>query len=94
MSVCKRTNHRSFLEGDTVEDLLQVKDLGLDKTIQIYQAQEATKKQHANMSGVYQESVAAVRTPQSHRKKASLSHSSTHSPTNVPRLWWKNAFRG
>ena len=42
-----------ILEGDTVKDLLQVKDLSLDKTIQICKAQEATKKQCANMSGVY-----------------------------------------
>ena len=57
-----------ILDGNTVEDLLQVKDLSLDKTIQICQAQEAAKKQRANMSSVHQKSVAA-RTPQTHRRK-------------------------
>ena len=70
-----------ILEGDTVKDLLQVKDLSLDKTIQICQAQEAAKKQHAIMSGAYQESVAAVRTPQSHRKKPPFH---TAAPTHPP----------
>ena len=30
-----------ILDGDTVEDLLQIKDLNLDKAIQVCQAQEA-----------------------------------------------------
>ena len=49
-----------ILDGDTVEDLLQIKDLTLDKAIQVCQAQEAAKKQRANMSCVHQESVAAI----------------------------------
>jgi len=49
-----------ILDGDTVEALLQVKDLTLDKAIQICQAQEAAKKQRVNMTSVHQESVAAI----------------------------------
>ena len=52
-----------ILDSDTVEDLLQIKDLNLDKAIQVCQAQEAAKKQCANMTGVHQESVAAIRNP-------------------------------
>ena len=50
-----------ILDGDTVEDLLQIKDLTLDKAIQVCQAQEAAKKQRANMIGIHHESVAAIR---------------------------------
>ena len=46
-----------ILDGDTVEDLLQIKDLTLDKAIQVCQAQEAANKQHANMIGIHHESV-------------------------------------
>ena len=68
-----------ILDGDTVENLLQVKDLSLDKTIQICQAQEAAKKQHANMSSVHQELAAAVRTPQTHHRKSPF-----HTAPNYP----------
>jgi len=37
-------------DGDTIEDLLQEKDLFLDRAIQICQAQEAAKRQRASMS--------------------------------------------
>ena len=56
-----------ILDGDTVEDLLQLKDLTLDKAIQVCQAQEADKKQCANMISIHQESVAAIRNPQTQR---------------------------
>ena len=50
-----------ILDGDAVEDLLQIKDLTLDKAIQVCQAQEAAKKQLANMIGIHHESVAVIR---------------------------------
>ena len=53
-----------ILDGDTVKDLLQLKDLTLDKAIQVCQAQEAAKKQRSKMIGIHQESVAAIRNPQ------------------------------
>jgi len=58
-----------ILGSDTVEALLQVKDLTLDKAIQICQAQEAAKKQHANLTSVHQELVAAIHNLQPLRKK-------------------------
>lgn len=47
-----------------MKDLLQVKYLNLDKAIQACQAQEAAKKQCANMVSVHQEWVAAIQNPQ------------------------------
>ena len=84
---CMQKNIRNqviegILDGDTVEDLLQVKDLSLDKIIQICQAQEATKKQCTNMSNVYQESVAAVHTPLTHRRKPPF-----HTAPNYPPIY-------
>ena len=81
---CMRKNIRDqviegILDGDTVENLLQVKDLSLDKTIQICQAQKAAKKQRANTSSVHQELVAAVRTPQTHHRKSPF-----HTTPNYP----------
>ena len=43
-----------ILDGDTV-------DLTLNKAIRVCQAQEAAKKQRANMIGIHHESVAAIR---------------------------------
>ena len=68
-----------ILDGDTVEDLLQIKDLNLDKAIQVCQAQEAAKKQRANMTGVHQESVAAIRNPP--RRKPPSYTAPSHSAT-------------
>ena len=68
-----------ILDGNTVEDLLQVKDMSIHKTIQICQAQEAAKKQHANMSSVHQELVAVVRTQQTHGRKPRF-----HTAPNYP----------
>ena len=68
-----------ILDGDTVENLLQIKDLTLDKAIQVCQAQEAAKKQRANMSCVHQESVAAIRNPP--RKKPPSYTMPSHSTT-------------
>ena len=52
-----------IIDGDTVEDLLQIKDLTLDRAIQVCQAQEAAKKQRASITGAHQESVSAIRNP-------------------------------
>ena len=65
---CTRKNlHEQIIEGildgDTVEDLLQEKDLSLARAIQIFQAQEAAKRQRASMSTGHQDSLAAVRNP-------------------------------
>jgi len=60
---------KGILDGDTVKALLQVKDLTLDKAIQICQAQETAKKQRGNMTSVHQESVAAIHNLQPPRKK-------------------------
>ena len=83
---CTQKNIRDQLiegivDGDTVEALLQEKDLTLDKAIQICQAQEAAKKQRANMTTVHQESVAAVRNPQPLRKKPPSYATSSYSAT-------------
>ena len=54
-----------LLDGDTVEHLLQEKDLSLDKTVHMCQAQEAAKKQRAAIQqgpGHLHESVAALKT--------------------------------
>ena len=54
-----------LLDGDTVEHLLQEKDLSLDKTVHMRQAQEAAKKQRAAIQkgpGNLHESVAALKT--------------------------------
>ena len=60
-----------ILDGDTrtVEDLLQEKDLSLARAIQIYQAQEAAKRQCASMSTGHQDSLAAVRNSPPLRRK-------------------------
>ena len=39
-----------LLDGDTIESLLQEKELILDKAINKFQAQEAAKKQRANLA--------------------------------------------
>ena len=67
-SECTDKNIRDQLiegitDGDTVEDLLQIKDLTLDKAIQVCQAQEAAKKQRSNITGIHQDSISAVRNP-------------------------------
>ena len=49
-----------LLDGDTIEDLLQEKDLTLDKAMSKCRAQEAAKKQRANLASNYSESVAAL----------------------------------
>ena len=54
-----------LLDGDTVEHLLQEKDLSLDKAIHMCQAQEAAKKQRAAIQqgpSYLHESVAALKT--------------------------------
>ena len=55
---------QGLLDGDTVEDLLKEKDLSLDKTIATCRAQEAAKRQRAEMVPLPGE-VAAVQTPPS-----------------------------
>jgi len=60
-----------LLDGDTVETLLQETDLTLDKIIIKCQAQEAAKKQRANMAGQYAESVSAIHKPQDRKAYAS-----------------------
>jgi len=79
---CTRKNLRDqiiegILDGDTVEDLLQEKDLSLARAIQICQAQEAAKRQRASMSTGHQDSLAAVRNlPPPRRKPLSQTPSS------------------
>ena len=83
---CTRKNIRDqiiegILDGDTVEDLLQEKDLTLDRAMQVCQDQEAAKRQQASMSSRYHDSVAALKNPPpSHRKPLSQATSS-HPPT-------------
>ena len=63
---CKNIRNQiieGILDGDTVEDLLQEKDLTLDRAIQVCQAQEAAKRQRASMSSGYHDSVAALKKP-------------------------------
>ena len=55
---------QGLLDGDTVEDLLKEKDPSLDKTIATCRAQEAAKRQRAEMVPLPGE-VAAVQTPPS-----------------------------
>ena len=50
-----------IIDSNTVKGLLQIKDRILDRAIQVYQAQEAAKKQHASITGAHQESVSAIR---------------------------------
>ena len=52
-----------IIDGDTIKDLLQIKDRILDRAIQVCQAQEAAKKQRASITGAHQESVSAIRNP-------------------------------
>lgn len=67
------------LDGDTVETLLQEKDLSLDKAIQVCRAQEAAKKQRASiMTGVHQESIAAINLP---LRRKTQSHPPSQSTT-------------
>ena len=72
-----------ILDGDTVEDLPLVKDLSLDKTIQICQAQDARARLLRNSvltwPCIHQESVAAVCNQQTQCK----SHSSTQHPDTL-----------
>ena len=79
-----------ILEGDIIEGLLQVKDLNLDKTIQICWP----LRNSVLTCLVYIRSWLQLYVPHSHTVKSPLSHSSTHSSTNVPRLWWQNALGG
>ena len=72
-----------ILDVDTVDDLLQLKDLTLDKAIQVCQAQKPAKKQRANMIGIHQESVAAIRNPQTQCKKP-LGHTTSSYPGTCP----------
>ena len=72
-----------ILNGDTVEDPLRLKNLTLDKAIQVCQAQEAVKKQHTNMISIHQESVAAIRNPQTQCKKP-LGHTTSSYPGTCP----------
>lgn len=59
-----------FLDGDTVEELLQEKDLTLAKAITKCQALKAAKKQCANITSHHNESVAALQNP--HKKYYTL----------------------
>ena len=72
-----------ILDGDTVEDLLQLKDLTLDKAIQVCQAQEAAKKQHTNHDRYTSVSVAAICNPQTQCKKL-LGHTTSGYPGTCP----------
>ena len=83
---CTRKNIRDqiiegILNGDTVEDLLQEKDLTLDRAMQVCQAQEAAKRQRANMSSGYHDSVAALKNPPPSRRKPLSQATSSHPPT-------------
>ena len=56
---------KGLLDGETVEHLLQEKDLSLDKTVRMCQAQETAKKQRASIQqrpGHLHKSVAALKT--------------------------------
>ena len=55
-----------YLEGDTVEDLLAEKDLTLEKTVTKCRAQEAAKRQRAEMAGTGGAAIQAVRRYQTH----------------------------
>ena len=66
-----------ILDGNTVEELLQEKDLSLTRAIQIFQAQEMAKRQCASMSTGHQDSLAAVRNSPPLRR----SHSAKRHPT-------------
>ena len=46
-----KSQWEAYLEGDTVEDLLAEKDLTLEKTVTKCRAQEAAKRQRAEMAG-------------------------------------------
>ena len=50
-----------YFEGDTVEDLLAEKDLTLEKTVTKCRAQEAAKRQRAEMAGTGGAAIQAVR---------------------------------
>ena len=68
---CVQKNLRDQLieglsDGDTIEALLQEKDLTLDKAISKCRAQEAAKKQRANLTNDHTETVAAI-----HKKRHS-----------------------
>ncbi|XP_065896213.1 uncharacterized protein [Dysidea avara] len=83
---CTRKNIRDqiiegILDGDTVEDLLQEKDLTLDRAMQVCQAQEAAKRQRASMSSGYHDSVAALKNPPPSRRKPLSQATSSHPPT-------------
>ena len=70
-----------IIDGDTVEDLLQIKDLTLDKAIQVCQAQEAAKKQRANVTGIHQDFISFVRNLP--RKKIPIQPLPSY-----PATWW------
>ena len=50
-----------LMDGDTVEDLLQEKDLTLPRAITKYQGQEAAKRQRAEMTRSTPEAISAIR---------------------------------
>ena len=50
-----------YIEGDTVEDLLAEKDLTLEKTVTKCRAQEAAKRQRAEMAGTGGAAIQAIR---------------------------------
>lgn len=63
-SVCDQIIE-GLLDGNTVEHLLQEKDLSLDRAVSVCQAQEAAKKQRAAIQqgpSHFNESVAALKT--------------------------------
>ena len=57
-----------LVDGNTVEDLLQQKDLTLEVAITKRQAQEAAKRQRAEMARDASESIVAIRKTQPEEK--------------------------